>query len=205
MLNDTGIPNRWYYLFPPFILILSVGAFAYWIWHGISSLNQELTTVVVPGETTLRFHRVGTYTVFYERNGTADGKKYSSGPDFDRMHCMLTENRTGKEITLKSPSASTNYSLGDVSGRAISQFEVTSPGDFSLNCWYLSEKSQEKVVFAIGEGAAEKIWVVVLPALGFIAIGFALSLGSFVLILMKRSKVKTKVANYLPLQDYTGR
>src|SRR5882672_852263 len=190
MTNDTGIPSRWSYISPPLILILSVGGFASWIWHGITSLNQELTRIVVPGETTLRFHRVGTYTVFYERNG--------------RMHCILTEIRTGKDVALVSPSTNTNYSFGDMSGRAISQFDVTAPGDFNLNCWYTSEKSQEKVVFAIGEGAAGKIWVIVLPALGFVAIGLALSVGIFALILIKKSKVRTRAGSYPP-QDYAGR
>jgi len=133
------------------VLLAGVAACTYLIWHGLTTLDEDLTLVTAPGTHTLTFDEPGTYFIFYEHESIVDGRAFSTPEKLPNgLSCRLTSDATGQEIKL-SRAISSTYSIGSREGKAIYQYEIAEPGSYTLSCRYAEGTSGPEIALAVGK------------------------------------------------------
>jgi hypothetical protein len=106
-----------------------------------------------------------SYTIFLERPSMVNGKIYSSSGSVDALTCHMTKqlpsqtSRIRTAVTLRRPSVSLNYSLGNRAGRSVLEFQADEVALDHLSCGYPERKEGPETVLAIGTGVGAGIAV----------------------------------------------
>jgi hypothetical protein len=161
----------------------------YLLLHGIFHITDNLTLIVVPGESDLTLKPKLKYTIFLEEESVVDGRIYSSRQEsLDGLTCRVSSQSSGNKIDLHRPNMSTTYSVGGRSGRSVLDFVTQEGGGYHVACGYDEGQQGPQVVIAVGSGVTEGIFRTVFQSLlAFFGGGI---LGSAILIvtLIRSSK-----------------
>lgn len=199
MTDTTPIrPSWWFYILAIVLFLGGISYFVYDLWHGLSHISDSLVQVVVPCRVHLPLkHGVG-YTVFLETESVVNGKVYSANGAVDGLSCELKSVPQEAAVPLRRPNASTTYTVGGRSGRAVLEFRVPRDGTYDFACGYGIEAKGPVTVVAVGAGVDTGIWRTVMSALvaifGGVGSGFIVWLVTFVL----RVKAKERRTSVRP-------
>ncbi len=169
-MSDRNIrPSRLYYFISLIIFVIGCSIFAFYLFKNLNSLVENLTRVIVPGDTDLTLSEPGTYTIFYEYRTVIDGNFYSTGETKPLLDCSIAHKASGSKILLSSSSKELEYSLGGRKGISILEFTIERAGIFKFSCRY--SEGHSRIVLAIGRGFMDKF-------VGTIVVGMAVFLAS---------------------------
>ena len=92
-----------------------------------------------------------------------NGKIYSSSDSLDALTCNMTRqlpSQTSTEsprtaVTLRRPSVSLNYSLGNRAGRSVLEFQADEVALYHLSCGYPREKKDQKLSLPLQPASAQ--------------------------------------------------
>jgi hypothetical protein len=191
-------PSWWYMLLAIPGLLVGIGVFAYFLGNGLKSVTATLTQVVVPGRAVLNVMSPASYTIFLERPSMVNGKIYSSSASMDALTCNMTKqlpSQTSTEsprtaVTLRRPSVSLNYSLGNRRGRSVLEFQADEVALYHLSCGYPEGKEGPETVLAIGTGVGARIAVTLMRSFWGLMVGIALSAAVIIAIFVKRDRMR---------------
>lgn len=142
--------SRWHYLAGAIVIVAGAVSFGIFLFIRLMGMMPEIQ-VVVPGEHEIHFSDSGTYTVFYEYRSEVDGRVYATTQSLSGLLVALRSKDDFREVTLSSPSASTEYSFGGRSGVSVLKFDIDEPGTYILNADYPPGADGPDVVLAIGQ------------------------------------------------------
>jgi len=186
-------PSWWYSLLAIPGLLVGIGIFAYFLWN----VTATLTQVVVPGRVVLNVMSPASYTILLERPSMVNGKLYSSSDSVDALTCNMTKqlpSQTSTEsprtaVTLRRPSVSLNYSLGNRAGRSVLEFQADEAALYHLSCGYPEGKEGPETVLAIGTGVGARIAVTLMRSFWGLLVGIGLAAGVIIAIFVKRDRL----------------
>lgn len=195
MTTSEISPGRGCYAVAAALFLAGVGLFVWFLFTRLASLEQELTQVVVPGETELVLDQPGTYTIFHEHRSFVGGRVYSNPRGLAGLECSLVSRRTGAEVPLTAPSGSMTYSLGGRSGVAILEFEIAEPGDYAFTASYPEGEEGPPGVLAIARGFMGKLFGTIFGAIGIFFGSAALAAVTAGVTFWKRSRAEKRLAS----------
>jgi len=127
-----------------------------------------------------------------------NGKIYSSSASMDGLTCNMTKqlpSQTSTEsprtaVTLRRPSVSLNYSLGNRAGRSVLEFQADEVALYHLSCGYPEGKEGPETVLAIGTGVGARIAVTLMRSFWGLMVGIALAAAVIIAIFVKRDRIR---------------
>jgi hypothetical protein len=183
------MPSRgWYVL----AAVIFVGAMAGAVWFAIAragGIEAGLQQVVVPGGADLNLRTPGTYTIFHERTSRVGGQLYTAD-DISGLRVTIRSAAAGREIPLRRPSGSSTYNLRGRSGTSVFAFDVDTPGIYRLTGAYGDGRQEPRTVLAVGTGFLADVVSILAISGGIALAGTAISMTMFIIVLLKRRKVR---------------
>jgi ABC-type transport system involved in multi-copper enzyme maturation permease subunit len=182
-------PSRWYYGVSILVLIVGFSIFGWWLFSSISTMAGGLIQVAAPGTADLNLQEAGEYTIFYENQSFVNGSFYSTRDNIAGLQIEIIEKSSGIRLPAYSPPGRFTYCFGSRSGQSILAFQISHPGSYQLNAFYLPDYQGPKVVLAIGHNLTERIVATVINSLVVFFGSMILSAALAVIIYRKRQKI----------------
>jgi hypothetical protein len=182
------MPGRKWYVIALAVLVLGAVVAGVFVFSRIHGLRSGVQQVVVPGEAELVFDAPGTYTIYHERTSVVDGRVFSSS-DVSGMQVELFSVVTGEPVELRTPQASSSYSLGGREGVSIFDFDVDRPGRYRLVTLSPQGRGADRAVFAVGRGFVGKILMtaVIAVVIAFAAFLLAVTIATVTFLRRRRA------------------
>lgn len=192
------MPSRKGYLVAVGVFVVGMIGFAAFLFFGLRGLGDELPRFVVPGTTELDLNQTGTYTIFHESESVVDGRVYTPA-DASGLYVEVVSAETGESISLDTPGASSSYTLGGRSGRAVLTFEVEEPGAYRLVAGY-PDGSGPETVLAVGHGFGRRLFMTVAGsiAIAFGSAGIALVIAVVTFVRRRRARQQPRPVPVAP-------
>ena len=163
------------------LLFIGGGVGAGWtLWNGISDIGSSLVRIAVPGSGELTLDKSGTYTIYHEREGVADGH-VSAVDSLNGMTVTVTDEGTGAKLAVKTPNFTGSYTINGHSGVSVLAFDVPRPGRYRLAGAYDNGKTDPKTLLAVNLGLFGRIFRTIITA---ICLGGAGALAALVIVLV---------------------
>lgn len=181
------------YFLAPLVFLAGLALAGWFVWSGVTDLQNAFARVVVPGATVLTLDKPGTYTIFHESESVVDGKIYAAS-DIAGLQVAVTGAADGKTIPVDAPSVSSEYSAGGHSGRSLLEFDIVTPGKYKLSATYSSGRSEPQTVLAISSGFAGRLVRTILGALAAAFLGFGIALALILTTYFRRRRLRAYAA-----------
>ena len=184
--SASKAPARGWYALGCLPVILGFAAFIGILVAQLPKMDDELKQIVVPGAAELALEP-GRHTVFLEYRSVVNGKVYA----IDQVPglSVRVEASDGTPVAVRAPMGSASYSLGGRRGEAIDVFEVDRAGTYRISADY-GETAGPETVIAVGQDFMQGMFVVILSAMGVVAVGLLLSAAVIVAIYLARRKAR---------------
>jgi hypothetical protein len=183
VMEKSEAPSRIMYVWALGIIVLGTVLFAVLLF---SSLVGEDTRVMVPGSTEITFEESGTYTVYHEYRTMIDGQLYATDPSVSGLFVALTEETSGREIDITSPSFTGSYTINGREGVSVFTFTIDEPGQYELHGWYEGNEQGPDVVLAIKSSMMQDVII----AIGIFLVCNIVGIFLFVRTFLKRRKMQ---------------
>jgi hypothetical protein len=185
-------PGRRLYLVALLLAVLAPVLVGLVIRSFVSGFPATATRITGPGTTEITLAEQGTYTISYERqtSGNVGGGFELGGAPLDNVPSgtlKLVSTASGAPVSLRAPSGTFTYSVGNTEGQAVAEFDIDSPGTYSLVSQYENGQSGPPFVLAIAHGSPSNTVIYVLGGLAAIALLF-IGCGLAVLTLILRRR-----------------
>jgi uncharacterized Tic20 family protein len=184
-------PGRFWYVAAILFFLVPMIAGVKSISNAFNSFSSDETRLNVPGETTVRAKKPGTYFIFYETSAFTETNivKNRLGADFD---IMIMDLATGTELKLRPPEFEGTEDLGPVVRQSIAEVEFDTSGNYHAEVFGELPEYDALLIRRVSLAGAVKgiVSAIVLFFLGFIA-GPVVALVVFI----KRQNNKRKLIN----------
>lgn len=206
-------PTRWWYVIALFLPVFACGIASVLIYRAVPKLPgafdtlnmNSLIRVTVPGSAEINFKEAGAYALYYEYRSTIDGVGYERSQYPPRLNCQLISRETGRQITLASPLAEGDMYSSGTQGRAgvlMKTISIDQPGIHEFSCRYPDERSEPRIVLAIGPNFVWEFFNIAVKPVGAVAGGmlvfFIASMISLIIVIVvaiMRYQSKNKILN----------
>ena len=109
------------------VLVAGFAAAGVYTVSQLERFDAGMKRVAIPGSATVELDKAGTYTVFFEQEGAAEGVQPPPG-----LGVVLASPDSGMALTLVKPTGQTTYSIGNHSGTAIYVVTLGQPGRYRV-------------------------------------------------------------------------
>lgn len=162
----------------------------------LSGFPANAIRVAGPGTREITLTEPGTYTINYERqamgeNARGDFEMGQSPEDAPAGTLTLVSKDTGEAIHLRAPSATFTYTVGNMEGQSIAQFQIDHPGTYALTSQASSQGSDRPFTLAISRGSPSDLLGYVVGGLvagALLLIGGGLAILTLVLRVIRRER-----------------
>ena len=182
-------PAAGWYAAAALVAVAALGAAGAFVYHRVTVMTARLIHVVVPGEAELSLDEPGSYTIFHEYRSVINGKVYYA----NRLSGLRVTLRApdGGRVALKSPSATSRYSISNRAGVSVFAFEAAEPGTYRLAASYEDGRRTPQTVLAIGTGFVRDIIMTVVATLTimFGGVGIAIAVAAITYRARKRARL----------------
>lgn len=160
-------PGRWLYLVAAIIAVSGLAVCGLMLYNGVTSISHGFQQFVVPGATTVRFDRPGTYTIYHEYRSVVGNRVFNDEP-VSGLECEVREVASGRMIPIRTARASTTYSVGGREGRGLFDVRIDSPGEYRFSARYAPGFEGPQTVLAVGTGSIIRFLILILGGLALL-------------------------------------
>jgi hypothetical protein len=170
------------------IFFAGIAGFVVLLFVRLSSLDEGMKQVKVPGEQEIFLEKPGLYTVFHEYRSSIGNRIYSGPQGIPGLECHLTSKDSGKEISLAPSSMTSRYDYGGRSGVSVLEFTLEQPGNYVFRAGYPGGQAGNEAILTIEQGFVGGLFVTVFASIGILFGSITLSAVIVAWTLIKRSK-----------------
>jgi hypothetical protein len=151
MFDSSVKSSPWYYALAALIIIAGMAVSFQLLMSGLGSITEDLTQVIVPGESSLHLPAAGEYTIFYESRSAAEGRIYSTEDDVSGLEIKILNKTEGFQVPTYPPFSQMSYNVGGRSGRSVLAFQIDQPGEYLLLASCPQGSEGPEAVLAVGQ------------------------------------------------------
>jgi len=169
------------------ILLAGIVCFGVFLFHQLSSLDDNLVRFTIPGDKEVSLKEPGQYLIYHEYRSVVDGRVYSGSEGLSGLDVSLSSKKTGEAIPLSVPSATSRYDSGGASGVSLLEFHIQEPGAYRVRAGYAPGQTGAPAVLSINKDFAMKLVLAVFAAIGILFGSIIVSVVIVVWTLIKRN------------------
>lgn len=149
--------KRKYYILSILIFFSGLLMFYFVARNNVSVLKKTLNELDFPGSHTVKLEKDGTYSIYYQFEGPADGQLMDNNNlDTDNIAVSLINLPGGEDIELKKPDSSKKYRFRGRRGTKLYEFNNNGVNEYVISSERTDQKSVDKYVLVIEKGFEDK-------------------------------------------------
>jgi hypothetical protein len=148
MKKESIKPGKWLYGLAGGIALLGILLTAFTTIFALKS-SSKMERIIIPGSQDIYFEETGKYIIYHEFKSELNGQYYYS-KSLQGLDCKVFKTENREEILITPNKTNSTYQFGEKEGRAISNFIIEEPGNYTISARF--ENNGNQTVLAIGRG-----------------------------------------------------
>ena len=195
MVTTPRRPSRLLYLLAVLIVVAGFVAFALLLVTPFRGMQR----ILMPGSQTVELTQSGTYTLYYEYQGTLQGVHYDASSDPPMLQVVIRNMATGEIFLTTHVSSNTSrYATLSRSGKSYARFNVDQPGSYQITATYPDGTSGPQFALAIAHGPFGGLAGGIMLAVAVLLIGIGIGLAVGLVVYFKRNQTPSLPARGSP-------